>query len=150
VPYVVVQWPNSVAERIPGLDAYDRTQVVNSHELAEAVTNPQVKYNDAWFSDAWIAKYPDRPGEVADIVPAQYDPHFTPEGSLPYYGSLDAREVQYLWANNYHYAGTNVTVTDNIALPAHPGGFSILGASFLGLYVPLVPAGSPSGGGISP
>jgi hypothetical protein len=65
--YAVIPYADGVNAQVAGLNAFDSMTVVSSHELAEAVTDPQVNANVAWNDDS---RNPE--GEIGDIVNQQW------------------------------------------------------------------------------
>jgi virginiamycin B lyase len=108
--YIVMPWqgfPNGVS---PPADYFQRMTVVFSHELAEAVTDPGL-------TNGW--RDYDAPGqpEIGDIETWNKYQSEDAEGNLNAYGMLNGYAVQYEWANQYTYPGTDFTVYDQPVLP---------------------------------
>lgn len=126
--YVVMPWEDGSGTnaRKLNLSTFNSMTNVASHELAEAVTDPGSPVG-------WTDPTAPSPNEIGDLANLK-NLATEPEGGEGDYGRLDNYVVQYEWANDYTYPGTNQRVIDDVALPAEkvnpngtPGvGFAIL------------------------
>jgi hypothetical protein len=69
IRYAVITYPGAGTNNffVPGLNAFDTMTKVASHEIAEAVTDPDVNY-------ARLGWYDDQRGEISDITNGNRDP----------------------------------------------------------------------------
>ncbi len=71
VPYAVIPYPVAPNAPYPGLSAFETLTKVSSHELAEAVTDPQGQEVgvSGWYDGTWRNPTSgERGGEIADIT----------------------------------------------------------------------------------
>ncbi len=108
--YIVMPYQDGAFNgKAPPKKFLDDMTVTFSHELAEAVTDPDVITGWRDYND------PQQP-EIGDIE--TWHALETPsEGSISAYGMLDGYAVQYEFANIYTYPRTDFTVFDQPVLP---------------------------------
>jgi streptogramin lyase len=112
--YILMPYQDTPNSKLGKLKPFDSASVVFSHELAEAVTDPDV-------SSGW-RDYPQDTQlqgltEIGDLAANRNHQVEEIEGGTGDYGMLDGYPVQYEWANIYTYPGTDLTVENQPVLP---------------------------------
>jgi hypothetical protein len=112
-----------------------------SHEIAEAVTDPFAGTVTPSWRDSVNPTAQNEIGDLAANLGLMTEPS---EGIEANFGMLDGNVVQYLFANEYTYPGTGLTVQYDAALPSQPAtglGTPGVGLAFTNVFAPT------SGGG---
>jgi hypothetical protein len=114
-PYIVMPWnapPNMAVQPNRARQTVTPFQSMTmsfSHELAETVTDPNTV--TGWRDYSFVGA-----NEIGDL--AQNSAYqLEPEGVTWDYGMLDSYAIQYEWANEYTYPGTDFTIFDQPVLP---------------------------------
>jgi uncharacterized repeat protein (TIGR01451 family) len=110
--YIAMPFNGYANGTTPGLNSFQSMTDTFSHELAEAITDPD---GETGWQDYRDSKALNDLTEIGDLASGKY--FDKTEGGISEYGTLDGYIVQYEWANTYTYPGTNFTVHDQPVLP---------------------------------
>jgi hypothetical protein len=71
IRYAVIAYPGGATGKILWLSTFDQLTMNTSHEIAEAVTDPDWRSKQAWTDDTWVDAKGNKGGEIGDICDGQ-------------------------------------------------------------------------------